>query len=68
MLCDTGFPQNWYARLPATAEQMGIKTDDGGCPLIVISEGRIQESGSHEELLQLNGMYAQLYRTQNIHG
>jgi len=36
--------------------------------ILVISEGRIQESGSHEELLQLNGMYAQLYRTQNIHG
>ncbi len=27
-------------RLPATAEQLGVKTDDGGCPLIVISEGR----------------------------
>ena len=27
-------------QLPATAEQLGVKTDDGGCPLIVISEGR----------------------------
>ena len=31
------------ARLPATAEQIGVKTDDGGCPLIVISEGRTIE-------------------------
>ena len=31
------------ARLPATAEQLGVKTDDGGCPLIVISEGRTIE-------------------------
>ena len=31
------------AGLPATAEQLGVKTDDGGCPLIVISEGRTLE-------------------------
>ena len=31
------------AGLPATAEQLGIRTDDGGCPLIVVSEGRTLE-------------------------
>ena len=31
------------AALPATAAQLGVKTDDGGCPLIVISEGHTIE-------------------------
>ena len=31
------------AELPPTAAQMGIETADGGCPLIVISEGRVIE-------------------------
>ena len=30
----------------------------------VIDEGRIAESGNHEELLQLNGAYAKLYKIQ----
>ena len=30
----------------------------------VIDEGRIAESGNHEELLQLNGAYAKLYQIQ----
>ena len=30
----------------------------------VIDEGRIAESGNHEELLQLNGSYAKLYEIQ----
>ena len=30
-------------KLPPTAEQMGVKTEDGGYPLIVISEGRVIE-------------------------
>ena len=30
----------------------------------VIDEGRIAESGNHEELLQLNGAYAKLYEIQ----
>ncbi len=29
------------AELPATAGQLGLKTDDGGCPVIVVSEGHI---------------------------
>jgi len=31
------------AELPPTAAQMGVKVSDGGCPLIVISEGRVIE-------------------------
>ena len=31
------------AALPPTAAQMGIEVSDGGCPLIVISEGRVIE-------------------------
>ena len=31
------------AALPPTAAQMGVQADDGGCPLIVISEGRVIE-------------------------
>lgn len=32
--------------------------------ILVIADGKIIESGSHEELLQQNGMYAELYETQ----
>jgi subfamily B ATP-binding cassette protein MsbA len=32
--------------------------------IIVISGGVVAESGSHTELLQQNGIYADLYRTQ----
>lgn len=30
-------------QLPATAGQLGINADDGGCPLVVVSEGRTIE-------------------------
>ncbi len=33
--------------------------------IISIADGRIAESGSHEELLKLDGIYAKLYNTQN---
>ena len=32
--------------------------------ILVISDGRLTESGSHEELMALDGLYAKLYRTQ----
>lgn len=34
--------------------------------IILIDEGRIQESGTHDELLARNGRYADLYRTQEL--
>ena len=33
--------------------------------LIIIEQGRIVEQGSHEELLQLDGHYARLWRHQS---
>ena len=32
--------------------------------VLVIDEGRLVQSGTHEELLQAGGLYAELYRTQ----
>ncbi len=34
--------------------------------IVVVSDGRICEEGSHEELMEKNGLYADLYRTQNL--
>ena len=33
--------------------------------IVSIADGLITECGSHEELLQTDGIYAQLYKTQN---
>ena len=33
--------------------------------ILVISDGRVSEEGSHEELMARNGHYAELYRTQS---
>jgi ATP-binding cassette subfamily B protein len=32
--------------------------------ILVVDAGRIVEEGSHEELLERSGLYAELYRTQ----
>lgn len=34
--------------------------------ILVVADGRIAEQGSHDELMRLNGVYAELYRTQNF--
>ena len=36
--------------------------------ILVIRDGVISEQGTHQELLAKDGDYAQLYRTQNLHG
>ena len=36
--------------------------------ILVIRDGRIAEQGSHDELMALDGTYAQLWRTQNLGG
>ncbi|MBD5162786.1 MAG: ABC transporter ATP-binding protein [Oscillibacter sp.] len=36
--------------------------------ILVIRDGVISEQGTHQELLARDGDYAQLYRTQNLHG
>ena len=36
--------------------------------ILVVRDGAISEEGTHQELLAKNGDYAQLYRTQNLHG
>ena len=34
--------------------------------VLVVAGGRIQERGSHEELVKKDGLYAELLRTQNL--
>jgi ATP-binding cassette subfamily B protein len=32
--------------------------------ILVVSDGRISEAGTHDELLELGGLYAELYELQ----
>lgn len=41
-----------------------LSTIENADQVIVLSQGKLVEQGSHEELLALNGLYARLYRTQ----
>ena len=34
--------------------------------VIVVADGKICEEGSHDALMERNGIYAELYRTQNL--
>ena len=34
--------------------------------ILVMQDGRVVEQGAHQELLDLNGQYAQLYRVQQL--
>ena len=34
--------------------------------IIAVADGKIVEEGTHDELLARNGLYAKLYRTQNL--
>lgn len=34
--------------------------------IVAVADGRIVEEGSHDELMAKNGLYADLYRTQNL--
>ena len=34
--------------------------------VIVVADGKIREEGSHDALMERNGLYAELYRTQNL--
>lgn len=32
--------------------------------IVLVEDGRIVESGNHQQLMKLNGRYAMMYRTQ----
>ncbi|PAF47086.1 hypothetical protein BKH46_05045 [Helicobacter sp. 12S02634-8] len=42
-----------------------LKTIQNAHTILYIAQGQIQEQGSHQELLDLNGQYAKLWRLQN---
>jgi ATP-binding cassette subfamily B protein len=43
-----------------------LSTVRGADQILVVDEGRIVQSGTHAELLQAGGLYADLYRTQFV--
>ena len=42
-----------------------LKTIENADQILVVNEGRIQECGTHRELLERNGLYARLWNLQN---
>jgi len=44
-----------------------LSTIENADRILAMKDGRIVEAGTHTELLQLNGVYAQLYKAQTSH-
>ena len=42
-----------------------LKTVEHADQILVVNEGRIEETGTHRELLERNGLYARLWNLQN---
>ena len=42
-----------------------LKTIEHADQILVVNEGRIEETGTHRELLERNGLYARLWNLQN---
>ena len=43
-----------------------LATVHGADRIVLVDKGRIKEEGTHEELMNLNGIYARLYETQRL--
>ena len=52
-----------YGPFPGLMERPWRVREQGG-RLVVMDRGQIVERGTHDDLLALNGLYAQLYETQ----